>query len=104
PAGRSLRPRGRADAGEPGRPDAAGGPGRRRLRGRARRRLRLSGVPAGVRRGRQPLQPARAALADEPADLRTRRRPAGVYARPPPDPLTVGDEGPGHAAPPRTPP
>ena len=67
--------------------------GRRRLRGRGRRRLRLPGVPARLRRGREPLQAARAARAGRAAALRARRRAAAADARPPAARVPVGAEG-----------
>ena len=60
------------------RADAGGRGGGRRLRRRGRRRLRLPGVPARLRRRREPRQAARAAGARGPAALRARRRPAAV--------------------------
>ena len=57
--------------------------GGRRLRGRRRRRVHLPAVPARLRRGREPLQAARAARARPAAAVRARRRAAAVARRPP---------------------
>ena len=84
----------RSDARGPGRADARGLRGRRRLRGRDRGCLRLPGVPAGLRRGHEPLQAAGAAREGRPAALGARRRPAALHRRAPPACLPVGDEGP----------
>ena len=77
--------------------------GRRRLRGRGRRRLRLPAVPARLRRGREPREAARAAGADGTAALGARRGAAGADADPPPARLPVGEEGRRHARPQRAP-
>ena len=66
-----------------GRADARGGRGRRRLRGRGRRRLRLPGVPARLRRGREPLQAARAARAGQTGRSRSSSPSCRAHARPP---------------------
>ena len=72
---------------------AAAGDGRR-LRRSGRRRLRLPGVPARLRRRREPREAARAARADREAPVRARRRAARADADPPPARLPVGEEGP----------
>ncbi len=101
-ARRRGRPRGHPHPGRTGRADEDGIPGGRPLRRRGRRRLRLSGVPAGLRRGRQPLQAARAARARRPATLRARRRAARLEGRPPAARMSVGAQGARHARPDRT--
>ena len=90
---RAVRPRGRPHAhrsrgAEQGR-DRRGD----RLCGIGRRRLHLPEVPAGLRRGREPLHAARAARPGRAAGLRARRRAARLSRRPPPDRLPVGAEG-----------
>ena len=65
--------------------------------GARRRRLRLPGVPARLRRRREPLQAARAPRAGPAAAVGARGRPAGLDARPPAAPLPVGAQGHGHA-------
>ena len=73
--------------------------GRRgRLRGSGRRRLRVPGVPARLRRRREPREAARAPRADPEAPLRARRRAPGADADPPPARLSVVEEGPRDAA------
>ena len=91
------RARGDPDACLPGRADQDGGAGRRRVRRRAQRRLRVPRLPAGLRRCREPVQAARAARAGVSTALGARRRAAGVDPRPPPAPVSVGDEGARHA-------
>ena len=81
--------------------DEGGGRRERRLRGRGRRRVRLPGLPPGLRRGRLALQAARAARAAGPAAVGARRRAAGLDARPPRRPVLVGAEGHGDARPQR---
>ena len=75
------------------RPDPGGVRRRRRLRGRGRWRLRLPGVPARLRRDREPREAARAARAHGTAALRARRRVAGADADPPPPRLPWAKKG-----------
>ncbi len=90
---RERQARGGADTALARRPDPGRRHGRRRLRRRRRRRLRLSRVPAGLRRRRLARQAAGAVGAGGPAALRARRRVARVHARPPPDRVPLGQEG-----------
>ena len=67
------------------------------LRGCLERWLRLPGLPARLRRRREPVQAPGAARPGVAAPLRARCRAAGIDARPSPASVSVDDEGPGHA-------
>ena len=90
---RRRRARDHPDAELAQRADERGSSRRRRLRRSGRRRLRLPGVPAGLRRRREPREAARAPRADPEAALRARRGAAGADADPPPARLSVVEEG-----------
>ena len=93
PDRQGQRPPGDPDAGLAERADEGRGRGRRDLRRRGRRRLRLPGLPARVRRDGEPLQAPRAAGARAAAALVARRRAARLDARPPPAALPVVAQG-----------
>ena len=79
------------------RADEGGRAGRRHLRRRDRRRLRLPGLPARIRRDGEPLQAPGAPRAGRAAAFLARVRAARVDARAPPAAVSLGAEGDRHA-------
>ncbi len=88
-----VGPRGRAHARVPRGADAGSREGRRRLRRLGERRLPLPGLPARLRRRREPLQAPGAPGAARRAGLRARRRSARPGGAPPRDPLPWARKG-----------
>ena len=80
-ARRRQQPRGRPHPCLARRADQGGGPGRCDLRRRGRRRLRLPGVPARLRRDCEPLQAPRAPGPGRPQAVGARRGAAGLSRR-----------------------
>src|ERR1051325_3750084 len=95
--GQGQQARGDPDACLAGGADEGGGRGRRHLRGCRRRRLRLPGVHARLRRGREPLQAPRAARADGQAPFGARLGASCEHARPPAAAVPLVAEGHGDA-------
>ena len=97
PDGRGQRPRGRPHARLARRPDRTAAEEGVVFAGAVGGGYVFPRVHPGLRRGREPLQAARAARADRAAALGARRGPAVADARAPPDHLPVGAQGLRHA-------